>query len=86
MGRRAKNPQRWRHINSRRASARWRDEPASPNQLRVLARIARETGRSFSEAITKGQASDIIGDRFARDPAARQAHRRAQRRRARPAR
>jgi hypothetical protein len=81
VGRRRTNPQRWRHINGRRATARWRDEPASPAQLRVLARIARETGRSFSKTITKGAASDVIRERFAHDPKARQAHRRAQRKR-----
>jgi hypothetical protein len=64
--------------NAKSPNALWRQDPATEFQWKVLRRIGRETRRRFPESITRGEASEIIGRRFAEDPAARRRHRRAQ--------
>ena len=56
-----KQQQLRRKINRRRDHAAddrnaWRRQPATPEQLRCLRRIATETGRTFSIGITRGEA------------------------------
>jgi len=46
-----------------------------------LRRNATETGRTFDPELTRGEASDEIEARFARDPKAARAHKRAERKR-----
>ena len=69
--------------NAQSLSARWRTEPATEFQWRVLRRIERETGQTLADSMTKGQASDLIRERFAHDEHAARAHRRSQRARRR---
>ena len=49
----------------------------------VLRRIERETGRTLADSMTKGEASDLLSERFAQDERAERAHRRSQRARRR---
>lgn len=72
-------------INARHANAKWRSEPATEQQWKVLRRIGSETGQVFDIAITRGEASEIIGGRFATDDSAARWHRRSQARRRRSA-
>jgi hypothetical protein len=62
---------------------RWRSAPATPDQLKVLRRIANESGRTFSTEVTRGEASDLISERLAENPKAARAHQRAERKRRR---
>jgi hypothetical protein len=65
--------------NLRSETARWRTEPATELQWKVLRRIERATGRTFADSMTKGEASERITQRFAQDDHAARAHRRSQR-------
>jgi hypothetical protein len=69
--------------NAQSQSARWRTEPASELQGQVLRRIERETGQTFADSMTKGEASDLISQRFAEYERAAHAHRRSKRARRR---
>lgn len=55
--------------------------PATPDQLAVLRRNATETGRTFNADLNRGEASEEIQARFAKDPKAARAHARAERKR-----
>jgi hypothetical protein len=55
----------------------WRDLPPTRAQRRVLARIAAETGKPVGP-VTRGQAADLICERFTADASAHAASRRAQ--------
>lgn len=68
---------RFRTINARSPNAGWRNERASELQRQVLRRIEQETGSSFPDSITKGEASEIIGFHFRQNHQARKAARRA---------
>lgn len=57
--------------------------PATPEQLAVLRRDATETGRTFDANISKVDASDLIERRFASNPKALRAHKRAESKRRR---
>lgn len=74
---------RFQKKNARATNASWRVKPPTEGQTVVLRRIERETGQQFPPSITRGEASDVIGRRFADDPEARRAHRRATRARRR---
>lgn len=65
-----------------RNSASWRSLPATDRQWAVLRRIGRSTGDRFDVDISRGEASDVIGERFGADPAAARVARRAARARA----
>jgi len=69
--------------NVRSEDASWRTEPAPSFSGQVLRRIERETGRTLADPMTKGEASDLISERFAEDEHAAHAHRRSQRARRR---
>ena len=73
---------RFRRLNGEKESAEWRALPATAAQWAVLRRVGRETGVRFPESMTRGDASEVIGARFAADPSASRASRRAHRRRA----
>ncbi|MCA1707000.1 MAG: hypothetical protein LC808_28545, partial [Actinobacteria bacterium] len=75
----SRQQRRFKHINGRSPDASWRNRPPTKEQLRVLRRIERETGQPFLPTITRGEASDLIGFRFAENAEARRAHRRATR-------
>lgn len=82
MSEKSNKAARFRRINSAKASAAWRNQPANPVQWAVLRRIGRESGARFAESISSGEASEIIVARFAANPSAERASRRARRRRA----
>ena len=63
------------------SNAAWRRRPASDHQLRVLRKIATETGKTFATTITAGEASELIERRFASNPKAARAHHKAERKR-----
>jgi hypothetical protein len=69
--------------NVRSENAKWRIKPATELQWQVLRRIERETGRTLADSMTKGEASDLISQRFAEHERAGPAHRRSQRARRR---
>ena len=85
MSRRTRQRKRFQKRNAQRPDAKWRAEPATELQWRVLRRIERETGAAFPPSMTKGQASDAIARRLAEDLDARRAARRAARARKRAA-
>ena len=60
--------------NAQSESARWRAEPATEVQWRVLQCIERETGQTLADSMTKGEASDLIGARLPQDEHAACAH------------
>jgi hypothetical protein len=69
--------------NRTSVNASWRTEPATEPQWQVLRRIERETGRTLADSMTKGEASDLLSERFAQDERAERAHRRSKRARRR---
>ncbi len=69
--------------NVRSESAKWRTKPATELQWAGARRIERETGRTLADSMTKGEASDLLSERFAQDERAERAHRRSQRARRR---
>jgi len=71
--------------DKRSSAAAWRSLPATELQWAVLRRIEAASGVRFDGAITRGEASDRIGERFATDDDARRAGRRARRARRRDA-
>ncbi|MGI8462581.1 MAG: hypothetical protein ACR2OC_13270 [Solirubrobacterales bacterium] len=75
--------ERKRQLKRDNGHGAWRREPATEIQLAVLRRIATETGRTFATTITRGEASELIGERLGSNPEARAAHRRAERARRR---
>jgi hypothetical protein len=62
--------------------ARWRSQPATERQWKVLRRIGRLTGERFAPGLSRGDASVVIGRRFGSAPDAAAAHARAQRKKA----
>jgi hypothetical protein len=69
--------------NAAKPEAKWRDEPASERQLKLLEVIASETKIEIRKPLTKGEASELITAWAKVNPDSRRALRRAYRARKR---
>jgi hypothetical protein len=79
----SKNRKRFTRLNALGPNAKWRSDPASENQWKVLRRIGKKTKERFPETLTKGEATEIISRHYETDPAAFRRHRRAKAKRKR---
>jgi len=79
--RRKKEKQAVKRNALKSSTAKWRSEPATDRQRKVLRKITAETGQKFAPDITRGQASEAITRRFDENELAAAHARRARRRR-----